>query len=172
MNKKCSKCNEIKHSSYFFSNPSQKDGFDNLCKVCRREFQKVYQKIWLKTPRGILYLKNPDTKDRCKKYYKQNKKYMGEYHKKKADNLRKDILFHYSNGIMKCALCGYDNVLALCIDHINGGGLKQRRELKITGGTQFFRWLKKNNYPKGYRVLCMNCNWLERRTVSVVDKLA
>ena len=37
------------------------------------------------------------------------------------------------------------------------GGEKERRS--ITGGSAgFYRWIHKNNYPIGYRVLCLNCN--------------
>jgi hypothetical protein len=44
----------------------------------------------------------------------------------------------------------------LSIDHVNGGGTEQRR----TGmkGSIFYRWLKKEGYPRGYQVLCHNCN--------------
>ena len=27
------------------------------------------------------------------------------------------------------------------------------------GGYALHLWLKKNNFPDGFRVLCMNCNW-------------
>lgn len=43
----------------------------------------------------------------------------------------------------------------LSLDHVNGGGHRQRREL---GGGGFWTWLAKNNYPPGFRVLCHNCN--------------
>jgi hypothetical protein len=26
-------------------------------------------------------------------------------------------------------------------------------------GTHLYLWLKQNNYPPGFRVLCMNCNF-------------
>ena len=31
-------------------------------------------------------------------------------------------------------------------------------EDKTGAGLQFYRWLKKNKYPKAFRVLCHNCN--------------
>lgn len=40
--------------------------------------------------------------------------------------------------------------------HVNGGG-KQHR-LEVGFGQVFYRWLKKNDYPEGYQVLCHNCN--------------
>jgi hypothetical protein len=62
---------------------------------------------------------------------------------------------HYGG---ECACCGITNLKVLSIDHINGGGLAHLRLLKINGGVGFYSWLKKNGYPTGYRVLCMNCN--------------
>lgn len=55
-----------------------------------------------------------------------------------------------------CACCGESNVKFLTIDHIFGGGTAQRKQLK--GVCSIYRWLKRNNYPSGYQVLCYNCN--------------
>jgi hypothetical protein len=68
--------------------------------------------------------------------------------------LRLEVLTHYSNGSLKCAVCGDDHLEFLGIDHINGGGNKHRIEIK----TLFYKWLKVNNYPAGFQVLCSNCN--------------
>lgn len=69
--------------------------------------------------------------------------------------LRKEIITHYGG---KCACCGQSIKEFLSIDHINGGGNAHRREIKASG-INLYRWLRKNNYPEGFRVLCMNCNW-------------
>ncbi len=55
----------------------------------------------------------------------------------------------------KCACCGEDRPEFLGIDHINGGGNKHRKE---EGIHSLSRWLRKNKYPEGFRVLCHNCN--------------
>jgi hypothetical protein len=57
-----------------------------------------------------------------------------------------------------CACCGDNTIEFLTIDHINGGGGKHRKSLNITSGASFYDWLIRNDYPSGYRVLCMNCN--------------
>jgi hypothetical protein len=62
------------------------------------------------------------------------------------------VLTHYGN---KCACCGETHYEFLAIDHINGGGSKQKREVY---GSHLYEWLIKNNFPEGYRVLCHNCN--------------
>jgi hypothetical protein len=43
----------------------------------------------------------------------------------------------------------------LSIDHVDGGGYQHRKQLKDDG---LYRWLKRNKYPTGFQVLCMNCN--------------
>ena len=43
----------------------------------------------------------------------------------------------------------------LSIDHINGSGLKHRQRV----GYNLYGVLKREGFPFGYRVLCMNCNF-------------
>ncbi len=64
-------------------------------------------------------------------------------------------LGHYSDGKIQCACCGEKEYDFLTIDHVAGGGHKQRKEIHYG---HLFRWLMRNNFPDGYRVLCWNCN--------------
>ena len=60
-----------------------------------------------------------------------------------------------------CACCHETQLEFLAIDHINGNGQKDRIEkcgYRTRGGVDFYRALKRLNYPLGYRVLCHNCN--------------
>ena len=75
--------------------------------------------------------------------------------------IKTEVLTHYGNGTLACVKCGFNDIRALSIDHINGGGNRQKRELNITG-TEMYRWLKKNNYPDGFQTLCHNCQWIKR----------
>lgn len=60
-------------------------------------------------------------------------------------------------GGYRCACCSVTVPEFLAIDHINGGGNRQR---KVHGsGMQFYLWLKRNDYPEGFRILCHNCNY-------------
>jgi len=46
----------------------------------------------------------------------------------------------------------------LTIDHTFGGGVAHRKQLKVIG-MDFYRWLKKQGFPKKkFRLLCYNCN--------------
>jgi RNase P subunit RPR2 len=61
----------------------------------------------------------------------------------------------------KCAGCGFSDKRALQIDHVNGGGSKQGRELKMHRGVKFYK-LVLSNKNEDYQLLCANCNWIKR----------
>jgi hypothetical protein len=82
----------------------------------------------------------------------QNPNY-GEHYKKYHQNLKLSVLEAYGS---KCECCQEKEPMFLTIDHINGGGNKHREE--VGGGFRMYRWLKKNSFPTGYRILCYNCN--------------
>jgi hypothetical protein len=66
------------------------------------------------------------------------------------------VLRHYSEGSPVCACCGERHIEFLCVDHVNGGGNRHRKE--IGGGSRTFLWLIRQGFPAGFRVLCHNCN--------------
>lgn len=67
----------------------------------------------------------------------------------------KDEVFEAYGGY-KCACCGEPIREFLTIDHVNGDGAAHRRKI---GSAAIYRWLKREGFPDGYQVLCMNCNW-------------
>jgi hypothetical protein len=67
---------------------------------------------------------------------------------------KREILNKYSNNDIKCACCDERDMVCLTIHHINGGGTQHRKDVN----NDVYQWLKNNNYPEGYRVLCQNCN--------------
>lgn len=70
--------------------------------------------------------------------------------------IKLQVITHYGGC---CACCGETAQEFLTIDHINGGGSKHRRELgNKARGSRFYRWLVKNHFPDGFRILCWNCN--------------
>ncbi len=78
--------------------------------------------------------------------------------KKYLLGLRMAALTAYSPGTPRCACCGTSYLEFLAIDHENGGGGAHRRQIGVAAGSSFYRWLKTNGYPEGFRVLCHNCN--------------
>jgi transcriptional regulator with XRE-family HTH domain len=71
--------------------------------------------------------------------------------------LRREVIGRYSAGTYSCSCCGESHIEFLVIDHINGAGNNHRRSINRSG-LGFYRWLRANAYPPGFRVLCHNCN--------------
>lgn len=78
-----------------------------------------------------------------------------ETQKRSHEKLRLEVFKAY--GGFRCGCCGEGEQAFLTIDHINGGGNEHRRQLGSS--SMFYTWLRKNNFPVGYQVLCMNCNY-------------
>lgn len=97
-------------------------------------------------------------RERHRKYRAANLEKIKERTKARERKIKIMILGYYSKGYLRCANCRYNILEGLALDHIDGGGNKQRKELGISAGISFYRWIRENNFPKGYQVLCHNCN--------------
>ena len=71
--------------------------------------------------------------------------------------IRNEALEAYGGPI--CSCCGETEPLFLAINHIEDGGNEHRRRVGKGGSLQFLQWLRKENYPDGFQILCQNCNW-------------
>lgn len=87
-------------------------------------------------------------------YYKVNAKAIKEKQRLWRAKLKLEVLMAY--GGCRCSLCLESRPGALVIDHVGGGGNAHRR--MVGSGNVVYRWLKKNGFPAGFRVLCANCN--------------
>jgi len=72
-------------------------------------------------------------------------------------HVKLEVLQHYSLHL-KCQECGFSDVRALSIDHIDGGGTAHAR----SGVNMLYYWLKNKGYPSGFQVLRMNCQYIKR----------
>ena len=94
-----------------------------------------------------------------------NQEKLRQSRKKQWRALRQDCLQHYSGlTVPICKCCGENGFDFLHLDHGFGNGAEHRRELKkigIDGGTGFYGWLKRNNWPDnlGLQILCANCDF-------------
>ena len=131
MNKKCLKCKIIKNERLFYKSKKQ---ILSYCKSCHKESMT----------------------SRTKQLYKQIPEKYKEYRRTRNKALRLEVLTNYGNGLIACNCCGESEIKFLGIDHVKGGGSRERKE--NGGGGRFYFFLKKSGYPKGYQVLCHNCN--------------
>src|SRR3990167_6944100 len=114
------------------------------------EVRKAYNKKWRgKYPN---YWKEYDTK-----FHEQAKLRQRKYGRK----IKLTIVNHYSQGTMRCKKCGFSDIRALQIDHIDGGGSKHHKELDRSKSGRLYKWIIKNNFPSGFQILCANCNWIK-----------
>jgi len=143
----------------------------------KKRYKQQGRKRYLKNREAILAQSKEYAethKDEClarkRRYYKKNKEkargWVRAWHKRhpgveqkrrkrRAAELRKETIAAYGN---KCACCGEVSIEFLSIDHINGKGSIHRKKIGRKGGHNFYRWLRMNDWPKGYQVLCFNCN--------------
>lgn len=131
--KRCPKCNKCKPILEFWINKASSDGLSSYCKKCQNSYRS---------------------------YKRRNRiGYWEKERKQKRIIPKLKVVTHYSNSTMKCAKCGFSDMRALSVDHIEGNGNKHRKEVK---GCRLYQWLIKNKYPKGFQILCMNCQFIKR----------
>lgn len=175
--KRCSKCHRNRALDKFPHDKTRPDGFYPSCKGCYRKRvgskrfnprtkirngKKVFRCSLCKRLKARTeFYTNPSNKDgihgECKEC--SRKRTRSELAKTlqrgRRQRDRMEVLLHYSSGKLSCACCGESHNEFLCIDHINGGGKKHRAKVK---NGHFYRWLIKEGFPRGLRVLCHNCN--------------
>jgi hypothetical protein len=72
--------------------------------------------------------------------------------------IRSELLTAYGN---ICACCDEAEPSFLQLDHVNGGGRKDRES--FVNPSAFYRELKRRGYPKDeFRLLCSNCNFAKK----------
>ena len=132
--------------------------------------QREYQRNWRHRNRDrhnllrrVWYRKNKDKiLKKSKEWQFVNKERCLKRRHQRTEELKEKILRYYGGGSVECVLCGENRIPTLSIDHIDGGGTKHRKETGIHGGKHMYRWLEKENFPLGYRTLCMNCQFVEK----------
>ncbi len=139
----CSLCRVKKEISEFYRRKNydcQSHEYTYDCKVCHRIYVNKYDS------------KNSKSKRIKEKHWiMQNRELHLKNKKEYRARVRKQAIEKYGG---KCKCCGETNLVFLAMDHINGGGSKHLRTIKY----QIAFWLRKNNYPDGFQVLCHNCN--------------
>lgn len=142
--KECYVCRDKKEVSEFNVNNFFKDKLSVYCRECERLLQrtkyrnnKVHQRLYQTAYRDRNRLK----------FRLLNKTY--------RENVKRMVLKHYGD---KCACCDETESEFLTIDHVNNDGAAHRKELGVSS-VRIHRWLKKNNFPPGFQILCMNCNF-------------
>lgn len=106
---------------------------------------REYKKKW--------YINNRDKQiAKAKKNHQENRERTNAINRKSVKKLFNEILDHYGH---ECFIC--KSIDKLCVDHI--GGCNKNEEYKM--GISLWIWIRKNNFPLGFRILCSKCNLLD-----------
>lgn len=121
-------------------------------KVNMKEYMKEYMKRYRQEHREQLIEYN-------RKYRETHREYFIDYNEK--------IYGYYRKAIFKelgefCNHCGMNDIRCLQIDHIDGGGSKEK---KLHKNNYFYYKIIYEKILSGsteYQILCANCNWIKR----------
>ncbi len=98
---------------------------------------------------------------------KTRKEFVEHYREKQTQYVENERIKRHKTkeaifGILgcKCNKCGFLDKRALHVDHVNGGGTQERKELKH----KYYQVIleKLLNGSNDYQILCANCNWIKR----------
>ena len=133
----CTKCKIVKNLKKDFNFNRNKAGYESECKKCGL----VVRMKWRR--------KNKDRVIEIRKRYAE-----------KIKNLaleKKQEVFKKLGG--KCKRCGLKDKRVLQIDHINGGGTKNRKKHHRS---LLERYQIIENGMNDFQILCANCNWIKK----------
>jgi hypothetical protein len=138
----CMNCNMVKERGVRIFDDTEAKLSGSLQKCCRcGEIKDTIDFAW-----------NP-LRNRTHYFCKDCRRLEGRVRHKKF----KKLIIDSYGGVCEC--CGESELDFLTIDHIEGNGSKHRKEIGDEKGLKIYKWLYDNYNPKGFRVLCMNCNF-------------
>lgn len=138
-----------------------------------RQYRQTHKEELRKAHREYAQTHQKHISEHMKEYFRTHKEQLKITKARYQQKLKVAVLMYYGSGKLACVKCGFTDVRALSIDHINDNGAQHRKELikHNQTGAWFYLWLKRNNYPEGYQTLCMNCQWIKRLSNSNTTKM-
>lgn len=124
-------------------------------------------------PMALWRRRNPDAAQRHRDEEARRRELPHVKRQHKAHNAKYrralKVAAYEAYGGFRCRCCGETREPFLSLDHIKRDGNKHRAEI---GAANLYRWLRDHDYPKGFRVFCMNCNFATRLGKRCPHKLA
>jgi hypothetical protein len=77
---------------------------------------------------------------------------------KSVRRVKLTVFEHYG---LECPCCGESNIQFLQLDHKDGQGCEERRQVKLVGDA-YYRWVIAQGFPDYLQVLCAGCNFAKR----------
>lgn len=113
----------------------------------RTAYMRTYRRVWAANA-------SPEKKERWNMLRRANQAAHPETARAKSKRFRdkvRDLMLYAYGGA--CACCGENEPVFLTLDHIIP--IKSR---KRPSSHQMYMQLRKEGWPKGYQILCYNCN--------------
>jgi len=134
----------------------------------KRAYDRAYNathKEEIKKKRQEYYQENREAIiQRTSKYHQENKEWRQKYYKQYYQKIRLEVLARVDPA-MKCAVCGCDDTRFLEVNHIKGGGVKEREGYKDGGHKLSHNMILLIYYGKrgleDLNLLCRACNSID-----------
>lgn len=163
----CAKCRIDKNEEAFYFN-KKRDQLHVWCRECSAEYARGRRKTKMALGGVCSSCLKPSEKKNCDVCALADKRIPAGVLREKTQRWRDKnpeysisstrarkmrVLEAYGGLQCHCVGCDITEFEFLTIDHIDGGGSKHREKIH-----NIYSWLIRNEFPKGFRVLCMNCN--------------
>ena len=173
--KQCYMCKETKINEEFYIIEKSTGRLRSWCRECEKiyysktniEKRKINKERTMKLEfKGIRQCSTCGEPKQNKEFYidkRRNKLYsackecFGE-HRKNTYAIFKQAAYDVLGN--KCTTCGFDDIRALQIDHIHGGGNRRKRE-NIEHLEQIYQKIIETKTSE-FQLLCANCNYIKR----------
>ena len=143
--KTCYVCGHTKLFSQFYRHRGMKDGYYPECADCQRTKARQYYR---------------DNRERLKVKgslgHFMNRERRLALSKRNRERMRDEAFAHYGGYV--CSCCGETEKLFLTLDHIYNDGNTHRKGAKLKTGVATYYWLRRNEWPANFAVMCWNCN--------------
>jgi hypothetical protein len=148
--KNCPRCKNNLPLHRFSKDKNRAGGFSSWCKSCcyQRDKERGYTKKYALNNREECNRRSKEDYNRKKELKRANARAL-------MAKLREAAIIKLG-GV--CKICKFQDIRALQIDHVNGGGGNERKKL---GPISMYKKVIKDN-TEYYQLLCANCNWIKR----------
>jgi hypothetical protein len=135
---------------------------DKIKERSRKWYSEKGKEWYLKNKDKILqqqkkYSSRPERKKYRKKFHLEHKDEENKWQRDYRLKLRMTVFSLMGN---KCARCGFSDNRALQVDHVNGGGTKERKNFNCS--ESYWIHILDTFDTSKYQLLCANCNLIKK----------
>lgn len=149
--RRCTKCKDIKSLEDFYISNKISGYRHYRCKVCDNQRRGELQK----DNREYYSIKQKEWRNQNSEHYIE---YANGYNYRRYNDVRDKALQAVGRGKIECVRCGFSDIRAIQIDHIDGKGWEHRKT--CSSRYQYYEEITANF--ELYQILCANCNQIKK----------